>query len=69
MAKWTREQTWDYIKKNKIPYHPLHDKGYPSIGCAPCTKKVKAGGDERDGRWPDMQKLECGIHLYDENED
>ena len=64
MAKWTREQTWNYIKKNKLPYHPLHDKDFPTIGCRPCTKKVKYGGDERDGRWPDMQKLECGIHLF-----
>lgn len=63
MAKWTKEQTWKYIKKNNLPYHPLHDKGYPSIGCAPCTVTVAEGGDERDGRWPDMQKLECGIHL------
>ena len=69
MAKWTKEQTWDYIKKNNILYNPLHDKGYPSIGCSPCTKPVKAGGDERDGRWPDMQKLECGIHLYDNGND
>ena len=67
MAKWTKEQTWDYIRKNKIPYNPLHDKGYPSIGCKPCTIPVQAGGDERDGRWPDMQKLECGIHLYDDD--
>jgi phosphoadenosine phosphosulfate reductase len=65
MAKWTREKTWNYIKKNKLPYHPLHDKGYPSIGCQPCTAPVAKGGDERDGRWPDMQKLECGIHLFD----
>lgn len=69
MTKWTKEQTWDYIKKNKLPYNPLHDKGYPSIGCSPCTKPAKAGGDERDGRWPDMQKLECGIHLYDNGND
>jgi len=68
MAKWTREQTWDYIKKHNLPYHPLHDKGYQSIGCKPCTKPVEAGGDERDGRWPDMQKLECGIHLFNNQE-
>jgi len=69
MAKWTRKQTWDYIKKNKLPYHPLHDKGYPTIGCQPCTIPVKDGGDERDGRWPDMQKLECGIHLFNEKKE
>jgi phosphoadenosine phosphosulfate reductase len=64
LAHWTKEQTWKYIKKNNLPYHPLHDKDYLSIGCKPCTKPIKAGGDERDGRWPDMQKLECGIHLH-----
>jgi len=63
MAKWTRGKTWAYIKDNDIPYHPLHNKGYPSVGCKPCTAKVEEGGDERDGRWPDMQKLECGIHI------
>lgn len=63
MAHWTKEQTWDYIKKNDIPYHPLHDAGYPSIGCEPCTAPVEEGGDDREGRWPFMQKLECGIHL------
>lgn len=63
MAKWTRKQTWDYIRNNNIPYSPLHDKGYYSIGCEPCTKSIDEGGDERDGRWPFMQKLECGIHL------
>ena len=69
MAKWTKVQTWGYIKKNKLPYNPLHDQGYPSIGCQPCTIPVQKGGDERDGRWPDMQKLECGIHLYENNDD
>jgi phosphoadenosine phosphosulfate reductase len=64
MAYWTKEQTWKYIKKHNIPYHPLHDKNYPSIGCEPCTAPVGEGGDERNGRWPDMQKLECGIHLH-----
>jgi len=63
MANWTGEQTWQYIKENDLPYHPLHDKSYPSIGCAPCTLPVKNGGNERDGRWPFMQKMECGIHL------
>jgi len=64
LAYWTKEQTWEYIKKHNLPHHPLHDKGYLSIGCEPCTRPVGAGGDERDGRWPDMQKLECGIHLH-----
>lgn len=60
---WSREDTWKYIKDNNIPYNPMHDEGYPSIGCHPCTKPVTDGGDERDGRWRFMQKLECGIHL------
>ena len=64
LAFWSREQTWDYIKDHGLPYHPLYDQGYPSIGCEPCTVPVDEGGDERDGRWPFMQKMECGIHLY-----
>lgn len=68
MAHWTKKQTWNYIKDFELPYHPLHDEGYPSIGCEPCTMPVGKGGDERDGRWPFMQKLECGIHLYDSDD-
>ena len=64
MYKWTKKRTWDYIRENNVPYHPLNDNGYPSVGCEPCTVPVEEGGDERDGRWPFMQKLECGIHLY-----
>jgi phosphoadenosine phosphosulfate reductase len=63
MSHWTRDQTWEYIHSNDIPYNPLHDQRYMSIGCEPCTVPVEQGGDERDGRWPFMQKLECGIHL------
>jgi phosphoadenosine phosphosulfate reductase len=66
MYNWTRDQTWLYIKKYDLPYNPLHDQYYPSIGCVPCTAPIDKGGDERDGRWMGMQKLECGIHLYDE---
>ena len=65
MYKWTKDQTWDYIKKHNLPYHPLHDKGYMSIGCKPCTHPINDGDHERDGRWLFMQKLECGIHLND----
>ena len=63
LARWTREQTWAYLREHRLPYHPLHDQGYPSIGCAPCTAPNPNGASERDGRWPFMQKLECGIHL------
>lgn len=63
MTTWTRERTWGYLREHKLPYHPLHDKGFPSIGCMPCTAPVAKGGGERDGRWPFMLKTECGIHL------
>ena len=64
LADWTQNQTWDYIKENKIPYHALHDKGFPSIGCQPCTRAVKPGEDVRAGRWwwEEPEKKECGLH-------
>jgi phosphoadenosine phosphosulfate reductase len=64
IADWTNDMVWDYIKKNDIPYNKLHDKGYPSIGCAPCTRAIKPGEDLRAGRWwweNDFHK-ECGLH-------
>jgi phosphoadenosine phosphosulfate reductase len=63
LAGWTRRDVWDYIVKNDLPYNPLHDEGYTSIGCTPCTRRVEAGAHERSGRWVGRQKLECGIHL------
>lgn len=63
LATWTRKDVWNYIVKNKLPYNQLHDEGYTSIGCWPCTKKVTAGDHERSGRWAGKGKLECGIHL------
>jgi phosphoadenosine phosphosulfate reductase len=62
MADWTKKQVWDYILASNIPYNPLLDQGFPSIGCWPCTQAVGNGGDERDGRWAGLQKTECGIH-------
>lgn len=61
---WTTEQIKEYIAKNNIPYNPLHDKGFISIGCQPCTRAVKAGEDFRAGRWwwEDNSKKECGLH-------
>ena len=61
---WTSDQVWDYVKANHIPYNPLHDKGFPSIGCAPCTRAVREGEDFRAGRWwwEDTSKKECGLH-------
>lgn len=65
LVDWTSKQVWDYIKEYKVPYNKLHDMGYPSIGCAPCTRAVKPGEDERAGRWwweNDSDK-ECGLHF------
>jgi phosphoadenosine phosphosulfate reductase len=61
---WTLDDVKAYIKKNNIPYNPLHDKGFPSIGCQPCTRAVKEGEDFRAGRWwwEDQSKKECGLH-------
>lgn len=63
MAGWRREAVWDYIRQNGIPYNPLHDRGYRSIGCQPCTSAGAEGG-ERAGRWTGFQKTECGIHTF-----
>ena len=64
MAPWSREAVWDYIRENKIPYNPLHDRGYRSIGCWPCTRATDAGENERAGRWTGFDKAECGIHTF-----
>jgi phosphoadenosine phosphosulfate reductase len=60
---WTNEDVWDYIRANKLPYNPLHDKGYSSIGCAPCTRAVEPGADSRSGRWwwENSDSKECGL--------
>lgn len=62
---WTWETVWDYIKANKVPYNKLHDKGYPSIGCEPCTRPLKPGEDLRAGRWwwENESDKECGLHM------
>ena len=64
MANWKREDVWAYIRRYKIPYNPLHDAGYRSIGCQPCTRKTANGEDERAGRWTGFNKVECGIHTF-----
>jgi phosphoadenosine phosphosulfate reductase len=64
MANWTRDAVWNYLREHKIPYNPLHDQGYRSIGCAPCTRKTLNGDDERAGRWTGFGKVECGIHTF-----
>lgn len=64
LIAWSEEDVWEYIKKNHVPYNKLHDKGYPSIGCAPCTRAVKDGEDVRSGRWwwENPEHKECGLH-------
>ena len=63
MAEWTSERVWEFIRKHNIPYNALHDQGYASVGCWPCTLPVVNGEDERAGRWKGRGKTECGIHL------
>ncbi len=62
MLNWTRQELWEYIEKYRLPYHPLYPEGYLSVGCAPCTRPVSAGEDERAGRWAGTGKTECGLH-------
>lgn len=64
MANWTREKVWSHLKENKIPYNPLQDQGYRSIGCQPCTNKTVGDDNERAGRWTGFNKVECGIHTF-----
>ena len=64
LIKWSETDVWDYIKENRVPYNKLHDKGFPSIGCAPCTRAIKEGEDVRAGRWwwENPEHKECGLH-------
>ncbi|MBW8059082.1 MAG: phosphoadenylyl-sulfate reductase [Solirubrobacterales bacterium] len=62
LADWTEGDVWNYIREHDLPYNPLHDRGYPSIGCTHCTKPVGPGGSPRDGRWVGIAKTECGIN-------
>jgi len=68
IINWTWDDVWNYIKKNNIPVHPLIEKGYPSIGCAPCTRAIKPGEDLRAGRWwwEKDETKECGLHMPEE---
>ncbi len=65
---WTHRDVWAFVVANQVPYNPLHDQGYPSIGCAPCTRPVVPGGDERAGRWAGQAKTECGLHSLDSSQ-
>lgn len=62
LAAWTEKDVWNYIAKHDIPYNPLHDEGYTSIGCTHCTLKPSENGDSRSGRWAGSDKTECGLH-------
>jgi phosphoadenylyl-sulfate reductase (thioredoxin) len=63
LADWTEKDVWRYIVANDIPYNPLHDVGYRSIGCIPCTRPARPDEEERAGRWAGSDKLECGLHV------
>lgn len=63
IADWSSRQVWQYIREHDVPYNPLHDRGYPSIGCTHCTRAVTAEEDPRAGRWAGFSKKECGLHI------
>ena len=65
LLNWTKKDVWAFIVKNDVPYNPLHDRDYPSIGCWPCTRPVSAGEDDRAGRWAGKVKKECGLHVIE----
>jgi phosphoadenosine phosphosulfate reductase len=65
LARWTEADVWAYIVEHDVPYNPLHDRGYQSIGCDRCTKVVRPGDDPRSGRWLGFDKTECGLHSDD----
>jgi phosphoadenosine phosphosulfate reductase len=68
LLSWTQRDVWAFIATKRVPYNPLHDRGYPSIGCWPCTRAVAAGDDERAGRWAGQAKTECGLHSLDSSQ-
>jgi thioredoxin-dependent adenylylsulfate APS reductase len=63
LVAWTNRDVWRYVHDAEVPYNPLHDRGYPSIGCIHCTSPVKPGEDPRSGRWRGTEKTECGLHV------
>lgn len=67
LADWSTEEVWRYLRDNQVPYNPLHDRGYPSIGCEPCTRAIEPGEDIRAGRWwwENPGSRECGLHVID----
>jgi phosphoadenosine phosphosulfate reductase len=67
LADWTWNQVWEYVRAHDVPYNPLHDQNYPSIGCTYCTRPVQPGEDPRAGRWSGFNKIECGLHLKNQS--
>jgi phosphoadenosine phosphosulfate reductase len=67
LTDWSEENVWDYLRSNHVPYNALHDRGFPSIGCEPCTRAVQPGEDVRAGRWwwENPESKECGLHVVD----
>jgi len=67
LADWSEQDIWDYMRQNNVPYNALHDRGFPSIGCEPCTRAVQPGEDVRAGRWwwENPESKECGLHVVD----
>lgn len=68
LATWTESMVWTYIYAHNLPYNPLHNQGYPSIGCLPCTRPIQPGEDVRAGRWSGLAKTECGLHAPRDDE-
>jgi phosphoadenosine phosphosulfate reductase len=68
IADWSEARVWEYIHLHNVPYNPLHDRGYPSIGCTHCTRAVLPGEDRRAGRWSGSEKTECGLHVVETTE-
>jgi phosphoadenosine phosphosulfate reductase len=68
LLNWTKKDVWGFVIRHRVPYNPLHDQGYPSVGCWPCTRPVAAGEDDRAGRWAGKVKKECGLHVVEVND-
>lgn len=68
LLSWTHRDVWAFVVTNRVPYNPLHDQGYKSIGCWPCTRAVADSDDERAGRWVGQAKTECGLHSLDSSQ-
>jgi phosphoadenosine phosphosulfate reductase len=62
IADWTHDDVWNHLRARDLPYNPLHDRNYPSVGCTHCTRAIQPGEAPRSGRWPGFEKRECGIH-------